>query len=380
MKTVLKAGGHYFACIIYYQFSLEEARRKKFFEQVSADLTVPKTMKVPPIRRSNIYEDVIALYSAFESLPLQQLNVEFEGENGVDFGGLTKDLFEAFWQEAYRRLFDGSQLLTPVLCPGINPQHFLVLGKILSHGYIIAGYLPIKIAFPCLAGALLGSNVCVPESILMETFMGLLSTVEISTVTSALEGRPDLFSSDKKVAEIVDILSRFDCRRKPTPQTIQKLLKEAACSQLVHKPLAAVTMLHSGQPQSHKEFWDEMSIDDLHAVYDALSASPSKVLEMIEEPTVILDPAQDTVLGYLRQFIGNLNQEGVHRFLRFVTGASVCTSKNIQIYFHGGHFPSANTCGPTLHLPTSYNTYTEFSSDFHHILNNDRYSWMILAV
>ena len=51
-------------------------------------------------------------------------------------------------------------------------------------------------------------------------------------------------------------------------------------------PQAAVTMLYSDQPQYYKEFWDEMSIDDLHAVYDALSP---KVLEMIEEPTIILE-------------------------------------------------------------------------------------------
>ena len=51
---------------------------------------------INPIRRRNAYKDVIALYSAFESLPLQEMNVEFEGEDGIDFGGLTKDLYEAF--------------------------------------------------------------------------------------------------------------------------------------------------------------------------------------------------------------------------------------------------------------------------------------------
>jgi len=71
--------------------SLEETRKKTFFEQPTTNSTVSKTIN--PIRRRN---DLIALYSAFESLPLQEMNVEFEGEDGIDFGGLTKDLYEAF--------------------------------------------------------------------------------------------------------------------------------------------------------------------------------------------------------------------------------------------------------------------------------------------
>ena len=170
--------------------------------------------------------------------------------------------------------------------------------------------------------------------------MGMISTVETIAVTHALKS--DVFHSDKIKTELVNLLSRFDCRHQPTPQNIQKLLKEAACYHLVHKPLAAVTMLHNGLPQSHKAFWDEMTTDDLFSVYDALSASAEKVLEMLEEPVVLVDPLQVNAIGYLRQFIGNLNQDGVHRFLRFVTGASVCGSRNIQIDFHGGCYPSAN--------------------------------------
>jgi len=56
-------------------FNLEETRRKKLFEQLATNSTVSKTIKVPSIRRNNVHEDVIAMYSAFESLPLQEMNI-----------------------------------------------------------------------------------------------------------------------------------------------------------------------------------------------------------------------------------------------------------------------------------------------------------------
>jgi len=144
---------------------------------------------VTPICCDHIFEDVISLYTAFESLPQHELNVKFEGEMGVDLGGLTEGMhmFKAFWQEAYKCLFNGGELLIPVLCPGINPKNLLLLERILSHGYLIAGFLPIRIAFPCLVVALLGAGHTVPDNLACDYFLQSLSTFEANVIKNALD-------------------------------------------------------------------------------------------------------------------------------------------------------------------------------------------------
>lgn len=164
------------------------------------------------------------------------------------------------------------------------------------------------------------------------------------------------FSEDTK-AQLIFTLSRFGCREIPTPASIyiQSLLKQAAACHVVHKPLAAVSIIHSGIPEKHKAFWIVLSIQNFHKMYVALSANPLKVLHMIKEPTC-LNSSQEC--EYLNQFVGNLN--GVRRFMRFVTGVLqyICSTDKIEIIFSAGRYPISHTCDSTLELPTTYATYT----------------------
>ena len=48
--------------------------------------------------------------------------------------------------------------MTPLLHAQVEMSTFPMLGKILSHGYFIAGFLPLHIAFPTLADMLLGHD------------------------------------------------------------------------------------------------------------------------------------------------------------------------------------------------------------------------------
>ena len=37
--------------------------------------------------------------------------VQFKSERAVDTGGVSRDMFSSFWEEAYRKNFDGESLL-----------------------------------------------------------------------------------------------------------------------------------------------------------------------------------------------------------------------------------------------------------------------------
>jgi len=79
-------------------------------------------------------------------------------------------MFSSFLEEAYSRFFDAACILTPNLHATTNMSALPLLGKILSYGFLISGYIPIYIAFPSLAGILLGLTNKVSPQFLIEAF------------------------------------------------------------------------------------------------------------------------------------------------------------------------------------------------------------------
>ena len=87
------------------------------------------------------------------------LQIQFKHERGIDHGGLTREFFSALWAEAFMKLFEGDSTLIPPFHPHIQLSLFETLGKIMSHGYLVCGYLPIKIAMLTLLSILFGPKV-----------------------------------------------------------------------------------------------------------------------------------------------------------------------------------------------------------------------------
>lgn len=82
---------------------------KNYRGKMKMSLTIPKRVQV---NRFSIYDDVIEVYSTDPNIVQQfPLSVQFQGEAGL---GVGCDFFSAFWEQAYKRMFDGAALLTPV--------------------------------------------------------------------------------------------------------------------------------------------------------------------------------------------------------------------------------------------------------------------------
>ena len=113
--------------------------------------------------RNTIFASVIDLYSKGDTINKRPLQIKFASEVAIDAGGVTRELFSAFWEQAYQLLFEGATLLVPLLHPQSDMSLFPILGKIISHGYLSSGYLPVRIALPSLIGFLLGPNVSIPK-------------------------------------------------------------------------------------------------------------------------------------------------------------------------------------------------------------------------
>ena len=142
--------------------------------------------------------------------------------------------------------------------------------------------------------------------------------------------------------------------------------------------MAAISSIHSGISEEEKLFWRNFSVNELHSLYLSLSATAEKVLNIIEEP-VESNCNQARVFNYLLQYIGNMRNDEVRRFLRFTTGSSVVIAERINVIFNAqsglSRHPIAHTCGCTLELPSTYASYLDFEQEFNSILKNDEHTW-----
>ena len=328
------------------------------------------------VRREYLFEDVIELYKNKREQVLNEFpfQISYDKEKAIDTGGVCRDMFSAFWEDAYLRAFDGGSVLVPAVHPHVDMTIYPVLGTVLSYGFLSCGFLPIRLAFPVIAAIVHGPMVNVPDHILVKSFAAYLSSYESSVICEALQlvrtGQQTCFSAEQS-SQLVYILSQLGCREIPRPSNLKRVIVEVARHELLIKPLGALHALRSGVPVTHHGLWNQLSVEELFALYNALNASPHQILSMIKQPDE-LHPDEARVFHY---FVGNLNRDELSSFLRFVTGSSVCSAKEITISFNRlsglARRPISHTCSCLLELSTCYYTYPDFADEFMRILSSE---------
>lgn len=331
------------------------------------------------INREKIFEEVIEMYQNNFSEILSEFpfRIKFLNEMAVDTGGVCRDMLSDFWEKAYLRLFDGERLLVPIMDPSVNLSMFSVLGFIIAQGFMVTGFLPIRISFPVLASVLCGIEVTIPETIMVESFIDYLSNHECSVLKAAISHSGPF--SDAMKNSLISILSRLGCTEVPSSNTIRKIIVKTAKYQLVSKSLGTLLLMRASFPTSYNSFFQQFSIEQLFELYKSLGACSSTVLQCLREPE-FLNKAEERTYRYLLTFIGNSKPEQLRLFLRFVSGSSVVLSSPIKVTFNNlsglARRPISHTCDCTLELPLSYSSYPEFEHEFFEVLASDT-SWIM---
>ena len=330
------------------------------------------------ICRQNLYDDCISLYEDKLDRVLKEFpfRIKFQDEKAVDTGGVARDMYSAFWELSYVKDFDGGSSFVPLTNPHINLDRYKVLGTILCHGFMSTGFLPIRLCFPVIAYTLLGVSVSISNNIMVNSFVDFLSTYDSSVIREALSiqsSKTSVFPKHLQDA-LINILGRMDCREVPTPANLQKIIVDISRYELTVKPLAALNSIRMGVPTIYNSFWKDFSVKNLYDFYKTLCVSPASVLSALSTSDSI-NSAQNTVLTYLKTFIGNMVHEDLRNFLRFVTGSSVLIEKKITITFNCisglSRRPISHTCSSTLELSTAYHSYPEFSQEFLSLLRSE---------
>lgn len=350
-----------------------EIKRLEFVKRICP--ITPTSLTTHVIQRKAVFQDTITLLKKDKVLEEFPLKIKFEDEPALDYGGVCRELFSAFWEQAYLGFFEGSNLLSPCLHANSDMASLPLLGRVLSHGYLVCGFLPVRVAFPCLAAIILSPGVDLSQKILVQSFAESLCSSEAATIKQALASTT--FSKELK-DKLICIFSHYGSMVSPTPSGLRVQIYNIAKYHYTVKPMAAICSIGCGIPSNEKEFWDSFTVEELYSLYLSLSATPEKVLSILDEP-LEENSSQARIFAYLQQYVGNMKNEEARRFLRYTTGSSVLTGRNISVSFNGlsglARRPIAHTCGYELELPSTYVNYMEFEKEFNAILADDEYAW-----
>lgn len=196
---------------------------------------------------------------------------------GHVFGILGGSIPQMFWR---------SNTLHQSYTLSFDLAFFPIIGRILSHGYLVTGILPIRIAFPTLTCMLLGPSASITKEVLLDSFLDFISCFEWSTLKRGLaHSKDNTFPSDLQ-DKLITTLARFGCRLLPTPSNLMNVIQQIAQYEFLTKPAAGISMIHSGIPLNHRQFWSSKSSSDVQGICQRLSVTATKVNSLFSFPEV----------------------------------------------------------------------------------------------
>lgn len=324
------------------------------------------------VNRESLFKDLVVKYESFISCDAE-LRVKFVKENSVG-PGVCAEMFSSFWEVMENKYLEGNLAKVPVITPDTCSFYFQ-LGRILSHGYVLTGYLPLFFAKAFFLSLLPTVGSEVDHNIIMESFMDYIDNCESEALSQCLNSQsgqvPECFDG-----VVVPMLSRFNCRQVPTLEDLRSTLLKVASYTFISQPYFAIRELKQGMLSAHPSLWKKCTKEVIIQAYAMLIPTPQRVLETITEPDFSSHQEQ-LVFDYLRRFILSLKKEDLCKFMRFITGKPHCGLHPITIVYRKGDTeytrrPTTHTCSTVLNLPLSYSseTFSTFFKEFHNILDN----------
>lgn len=300
-------------------------------------------------------------------------------ERGNDVRGIYRDALASFWKEFYISCTLGERGRVPFLRHDFQSEQWTAVGRIIVKGYEDLGYFPVMLNKAFVISAIFGEKT-VSDDILLKSFIQYLAPSEEQVVREAL-GRPDAEwnrddtdDDDDKDKELLDLLDRFGCRQFPTKDNIKNLLLEVAHKEIVQQA-QYVADCWEGVFRGHLTEGKLSTVEGVCSVYQSLEPTTKKVLSMLHAAPNT--NAERSALDYFKRFIRGLDIPQLKCLLMFITGADVICVKSIEITFTKleglARRPIAHTCGCVLELPSTYDSYAEFRSEFTNVLAKEKW-------
>ncbi|CAH1113826.1 unnamed protein product [Psylliodes chrysocephalus] len=335
-------------------------------------------VKLINLKRDEVVETMFDIYKNEKDICDFKLGVKFIGEDGIDGGGLTNEMFSIFWSSIFAngKYFQGNDVFVPHV-----PFHkvkkvkneFQVLGKILGHMILLTQTVPHKLALYTLTGL---SNKCDDycqnnSDLLLQDFLLLITTAERRLLHKALYKFDELSSFERN--RLISFYSANALYDLPKAEEIKEQVLAIAEKLLIDQPKPLYKELQKGLPADIADFLNNMSYKTVNSIWYKMQPTPTKVMGALK--LIIKDPTndEDRYFYYLQNYVGSLTLNQLNTFLLFVTG-SVQMPKEILVGFHTNsgiaRRPIAHTCGNLIEIGMSYETQQELNREMDCYLND----------
>lgn len=327
------------------------------------------------IRREQVLQDMIQAFSCDEimncSIKVVMVDARGNDEMGEDEKGIYRDALACFWQQFYLTCTMGERERVPTLRHDFQCHEWTSIGRIIAKGKLDLGYFPIMLSPAFIISVLFGEKeVC--EETLLNSFYRYLppgDEVLVREAFKASEGE-DAFDDE----ELIDLLDRYGCRKRPTKENVRALILELAHKELIQRPQYIADCWHVLLGKNCQGT-DWSTVAKVYEQYESLEPTTKKVLGMVE--AMPCSNSQRSALDYLKKFIRGMDVTQLKSFLMFVTGADVLCVPTIHVQFTEldgiARRPIAHTCGCVLELPSTYDEYTEFRAEFSNVLAKEKW-------
>ena len=318
-------------------------------------------------------ETVKDFYKGSPDLSLR-LRVEFEGERGHDLGGLTKDLFSAFWAEAFQNYFKGENSCVPFLSSTnrhLARDIFVPLGRALDHMLRQLGTMPPQLCRSSVL-AMAGDHEA-DETLLLEDYLLHLPEAEAVLLKQCLNSASWSTAQERRLLLFSTVHRLNNIAR---PENLRRSLINLAQIELLDNCGALLRMMHTGFSEEGRSFLRKLTPSSIRSLYASFDATPDKVADLIENifEEEELNHLQCAMVNYLSSFVREMDMVMLNKFLVWTTGAPTMPSE-FKLTFNASEglarAPVAHTCGNILELSTDYERYDEFKREFTNVLNSE---------
>ena len=253
-------------------------------------------------------------------------------EAGLGTGGVYRDAMGCFWQEVYMSCTIGEDERVLSLRHNFQTREWSAIARILAKGFIDLEYFPHMLSKAFSISVLFG-EASVTENILMSSFKRYIAKDEEKVISDALEGTlPDVIDGgheEDSENDLIEILGRFDCRKRVTESSVKSIILEIAHKQIIQK---AKYVIDAWRLILQLHFKEKVpTISTLLEIYNKVEPTNKKVLALLKASPS--NQAEQTSLDYLKRFVRGLDPAKLKCFLLFITGSDVICVKHITVLF-----------------------------------------------
>lgn len=343
-------------------------------EELKASLQGPA--KTLTIQRSNNLDYVVQSFRDDPTLVQHKIFVRMMDEDGIDAGGVRRDMYASFWMKASQLdCFGGDATVIPyVTCDKKDEMEemFRTLGAILSHTIATTKMLPPIFCSTTYVqiGRDARDKADLPHDILMEDFLQQQPEYLRTLFTKATESFATL--SDSEISTLNNTLATYGYQKPATVDKIRAQLLLVAENVMLRKTEPFARYMREGIPDSHKEiFWSKLEAAQIKGALAIQEPNVNTIMETLITQPDVLSPNQEVVLNHFEIYLRGLSSAKMRALMMLITGLPILPRAGIELHFNNessDHLPVMHTCFRTIDLPGTYETYDHLSRNMDWLL------------